>query len=216
MWEYQPVDHVPIWLTVDFDPWGYSVQERFRSTTKQLAVQLASIDRTLESVPDDVIPVLQPSVASTNEIAAALGANLYWAENEAQGPYPSEPLVCSAGDIQALSAGAWLENPVVSQWLERIALFARQTEWPLALDLPGPTDTAQVLSNQVWFFESIITNPEAIQDLYHVVTGSTIELVELAIEAAGGPGLCSKWSGCLTNSIPTRRSYLVVSGSGSP
>ena len=186
MWAYRHLDHVPIWLTVRYNPWGYSIQDQYRSAEKQLAVQVASIERTLTVVPDDVIPVLQPSVASGNEIAAAIGGELYWGENPDQPPAIRTKVVSSVTDLDKLRPIDRGESSIVDSWLERISFFARQAEWPLALNLCGPTDTAHSISDGTWFYSAMAMNPESIDRLYRGVVTATLDLVGLAVRAAGG------------------------------
>jgi hypothetical protein len=185
LWCYRQRDHIPIWLTVSSNPWNYSVQEQFRFPEKQLAVQLAGIERTLSLVPDDVIPLLQPSIASSNENAVALGANLYWADDVEQSPTVAAPVVSSAADVQALARASWRANPLISTWFDRVSFFARESEWPLSLNLNGPTDAAFSISDGVWFCETMVTDPEVIRLLYRTASEATISVAELAIRAAG-------------------------------
>jgi hypothetical protein len=185
LWAYRPSSHIPIWMTVYANPDGYSVREQFESAGKHLAVQLASVDRTLSCVPDDILPVLHPSLVSGNETGVALGAEVYWGKDPEQSPSIEAPRVRSAADVWSLASTDWRGHPLVSAWLERIAFFGRETDWPLSLNLIGPTDTALAISEAVWFYESIATEPKVVEDLYQIVLETTSGLVDMALEAAG-------------------------------
>jgi len=182
LWNYKPLDHIPIWLTAYSNPWNYSVYEISKSTEKQLAVQMASIDRTLDSVPDDVIPVLQPSVASGNELPVAMGASLFWGENPEQGPSIHKPIISSTKEAYELRIPEWREHPIICSWLDRVAFFAQETEWPLALNLIGPTDTILSISEGVWFYRTMLEEPNAIEHLYSLAAETMIQLSDQAID----------------------------------
>lgn len=185
LWSYRRLNHVPIWLSVNHNPLGYSLQEQLRSPEKQLAVEISSIEKTLELVPDDYIPVINTSPFCGHEVGVALGAELMWAEDEEQPPYPYQTVINKSSDVHTLIDINWLDNPFIDSWLERVSFIAKQTDWPLVLNLLGPTDTALSISEQIWFYESIILEPKTIFDMYDVVAETMSSLTDAAIARAG-------------------------------
>jgi hypothetical protein len=189
LWEYRPIDHIPVYIFVASNPWGYSYQEQLRGNhDKQLAVNLAGVWRTLSDIPDDYIPVLQPSVASDYEIPTALGAKLWWGDNPEQGPAVRDPLVRTTVDIGKLHLVDPYSDGLLPLYLERIAYFREKTggQIPIAVDLRGPCSTALAICDPIYFFKAMVKEPQAIANLYEVVTDSILAFGDACIKVAGG------------------------------
>jgi len=189
LWEYQPIDHIPVYIVVASNPLGYSYQEQLRGYhDKQLAVNLASVWRTLSEVPDDYIPVLQPSLASDYEIPTALGAELFWGDHPKQGPTVRGPLVYETADIGKLHLPDPYSDGLLPRYLERIAYFREKTggQLPIAVDLRGPCSTALAICDPLYFYKAMVKEPQAIADLYGVMTDSILAFGDACIQVAGG------------------------------
>lgn len=189
LWEYRPVDHIPVYIVVVSNPWGHSYQDQLRGHhDKQLVVNLAGIWRTLRDVPDDALPVLQPMVASDYEIPTALGAELFWSNHPEQGPAVRDPLVREAADIRTFRVADPYRDGLLPRYLERVAYFREKTggQLPIAVDLRGPCSTALAICDPIYFYTAIIEEPEAIADLYRVVADSILAFGDACIQVAGG------------------------------
>ena len=184
LWNYRKLDHIPIIIIAASNPWEYSFQDQLRSPEKQLAVQLKTIERTIASVPDDFIPVLQPNLADASEVAVSLGANLFWGINVDQSPVATHRIHCDE-DIEKLPTSGWEDQSIIQSWVERIKFFAQETDWPLTLNLRGPTDTSWSMSDGVWFFESMKTSPQVIAHVYDLVSRATCAIVDRIIDEVG-------------------------------
>jgi len=74
VWEYKKVDHIPVMLTVNSNPYGYTMHEELLSKEKQLQLRLASVKRTLELIPDDYIPTM---FANAKEFAIPVNSGIF-------------------------------------------------------------------------------------------------------------------------------------------
>jgi len=184
LWNYRKLDHIPIIIISANNPWRYSFQDQLRSSEKQLAVQLKTIEKTLASVPDDFIPVLQPNMADASEVAVSLGADLFWGTNLDQSPVATHMIHCDE-DVYKLPTSGWEDQPIVQSWVERIKFFVQESDWPLTLNLRGPTDTSWSISDGVWFFSSMKTSPQIIEHVYDLATKATCAIVDRIIGAVG-------------------------------
>ena len=62
VWQYRRVDHIPVMLRVESNPWGYTTREHFLDGDKQFQLELEKVRLSLELVPDDYIPSMRPDV----------------------------------------------------------------------------------------------------------------------------------------------------------
>ena len=84
LWAGRPVDHVPVYVTVENPQPKYTIREQFQDADKQLEEALAVVALTWKHVPEgDMVPAMRPDVGCS-PLATAFGAELFWGDDPNQ------------------------------------------------------------------------------------------------------------------------------------
>lgn len=188
IWSYKRVDQIPINFTVYSNPKKYTLHEQIQDVDKQLEVSLSSIKRTLELVPLDYIPTAGPEIGNVL-IENAFGLKSIFPDNPEQTPIWNKPLLNSIDEIYKLQ----IPNPYTDRFfqncLERLKYWVSKLDekiYTSNYDIGSPINTAFNLMGSNFFYESLITNPEAVHNLLEKITQTFIVYYSLLVDAAGG------------------------------
>lgn len=188
VWEYKKVDHIPVMLSINSNPYGYTLHEELLSKEKQLQLRLASVKRTLELVPDDYIPTMFANVGCV-AIENAYGMNMHYGDSPDQMPSVKGPLLDDIGDIYELKHINPDKDGILPEFLERVRYFVGQTNFMIpvtCLDMNGPMAIAMDILGSEAFLLGMYTNPEEIKFLLNFIIDDIITITDACIHAAGG------------------------------
>lgn len=188
VWEYRPVDKIPINFTVYSNPNKYTLHEQIRDVKKELEVALKGVKRTLQLAPMDYIPAVNTDVGNVL-IENAFGLKAKFPENPEITPYWDKPLINSIGEIYNLKIPNPYEDEFFRLCLDRLRYIASMVEGKIYLggyDIGGPINTAYNLMGANFLYTSLIENKEAMHHLLEKITLTFIVYLSLIVDAAGG------------------------------
>jgi len=167
IWEYKKVDHIPAMLSVNSNPYGYTMHEELLSSEKQLQLRLASIKRTLELIPDDYIPTMFANVGCV-AIENAYGMAMHYGDSPDQTPSVKGPLLESIENVYELKHINPHKDGILPEFLERLRYFSEQTRFEIpvtCLDMNGPMAIAMDIVGSENLLMGMYTNPEEVKFL---------------------------------------------------
>jgi hypothetical protein len=188
VWDYRWVDHIPILLQVESNPWGYTTQEHFQDGEKQFQFELEKVKLSLDMIPDDYIPSMRPDVGCV-VIESALGAEIVFGDNPDQTCYPKEPLIKDIDDVYLLQKPDPHKDGLVPEGLKRIRDFVERTDgevYVACLDMNGIINTAFTLLGSELCLTAMYDAGEALEYLCGFLTEVFIDIVDECIASAGG------------------------------
>lgn len=188
VWDYRRVDHIPIMLRVETNPWGYTTQEHFLDGDKQFQLEFEKVKLSLEMVPDDYIPSMRPDVGCV-VIESALGGEVVFGENVEQTCTIAEPLLESIDEAYKLERPDPHRDGLVPEGLSRVKQFVERTDGQVyvsCLDMGGAMNVAFTLLGSEACMMAMVDAPEALEYLGGFITDIFIHFAEETIGAAGG------------------------------
>lgn len=188
VWEYKKVDHFPVMLSVQSNPYGYTMHDELFSMEKQLQLRLASLKKTLELVPDDYIPTIFVNVGCV-AMENAYGMEMYYGNSPEQTPSVKGPLLDSIEKVYELKHLNPYKDGILPEFLKRIRYFSEQTNYLIpmtCLDMNGPMAIAMDILGSEEFLLGMYINPEEIKYLLNFIVEDIITVTDAIIEAAGG------------------------------
>lgn len=188
VWDYKRVDHIPIMLRVESNPWGYTTREHFLDADKQFQLEFEKVKLSLEMVPGDYIPSMRPDVGCV-VIESALGAKVVFGDNPEQTCTIKGPLLKHVDEAYALDKPDPHRDGLVPEGLSRIRRFIERTDGQVyvsGLDTGGAMNVAFTLLGGVECLTAMYDAPEALTHLADFISDVFIDIAEASIEAAGG------------------------------
>ena len=84
LWQGRPVDHIPVFITVENPQPQYTIRQQFQNADMQLEEALTVVNLTWKHVPHgDMVPAMRPDVGCS-PLATAFGAELFWGDDPNQ------------------------------------------------------------------------------------------------------------------------------------
>lgn len=188
LWEFRRLDHIPVLMSVEANPWGYSITEQMLDREKQLDVRLESVRLSLAEIPDDYIPAMRVDVGCI-VVASAFGAEVVYGKHPAQTPYVKAPVVSSIEEVDRLSIPDLDRSELVVEGLARIRRFVEATDYQVPvslLDATSPVNAALDLLGAQELFLSMCTAPDSVTRLLDLLTQTLFLLIDRSIDAACG------------------------------
>lgn len=186
-WNYEKVDHIPIALSLDYNPFGYTMHDILYDHDKQFELRMYSCEQSLKLLPDDYIPCAFVDVGCVG-ISNAFGAKIYKGENEQQTPGIRGRVFDSISDTYDLTIPDMRNTGFSKYYLERLKYFYEKTEgcvYLSGMDNNGAMSVAMDLIGSEELFISMIEEPEAVTHLLEIINGAIIEETNAAIEIVG-------------------------------
>ena len=188
LWAGGPVDHVPVYVTVENPLPKYTIREQFQDADRQLEEALTVVDLTWKHVPGgDWVPAMRPDVGCS-PLATAFGAELFWGDDPNQTCGVKAPPL--AGVEQAYELA--VPPPDAGQLAEgtaRVRRFAEAGEGLVSvslLDMAGGLNVAADLLGCNRLYEVMYENPEALECLLGKIQQLFLAAIAAQMEAAGG------------------------------
>ena len=189
----QPIvsaDDVPILINA---PYYFSFgsldkpSDYYFSPASMLAYQAAGFEKHLRLVNDDLVPYFMPWFG-TGVLASGFGAAIRVPEDPSDDPAVAAPCIRSPKDIALLK----LPDPNRDGWMPRVLEsidYARtHGDLPVGLtDMQGPLDTIGQMCGQAQLYQWMYHEPQAIHDLFDLVTEAFIEWVKVQKAHIGEP-----------------------------
>ena len=188
VWDYRRVDHIPVYLWLECNPWGYTMQEELKDREKQLSLRLYNIEKSLAEIPDDYIPTLFANVGAV-AIDQAFGSSVHWSDNQDQPPGVQAPVIHTPGDVYKLFKPDITASPMLVEFLGRFEYFLSETEGKIpisGLDNNGILGVAVDLLGASALYTMLYDAEQELKHLLGLITDSIIEFTDRCIELAGG------------------------------
>jgi uroporphyrinogen-III decarboxylase len=188
VWNYRRVDHIPINFSVWSNPNEYTTWDYLKDAEKNLDIALNSLQKSIELIPDDYIPVLKPDKGYPI-IAQIYGAPITWGYDPDQWPGIAVKLINSIDDMYKMTKPNVYEDGWGPELRTRIQMFryvAKEKIYLTGYDIAGPLVIANDLTDTNLLLLSIKQNPEALHHLLKNLTETYNEFARMIVEAAGG------------------------------
>ena len=188
LWAGKPLDHVPVYISVENPAPRYTIREQFLDADKQWEKSFIELKLACEHVPqNDLVPAIRPDVGCSC-LATAFGAELFWGDDPNQTcGVKHAPLkrVEDAYDLPVPAADAGQ----LAEGIRRVRQFAEAGEGLLCvslLDMAGGLNVASDLLGGQTLYTSMYENPEALNCLLAKIQQLFIATIDAQILAAGG------------------------------
>lgn len=191
LWAGKPVDHIPVYITVENPNPRFSTREQFQDADKQLEESLAVLDLTWKQVPSgDMVPAMRPDVGCSC-LSTAFGAELFWGDDPNQTCGVKDPPLAKVEEAYELAvppphAGQLAEGT------ERVRRFAEAGEGLISvslLDMAGGLNVACDLIGGDKLYLAMYEQSEALECLLAKIQELFLAAIAAQIEAAGGEQL---------------------------
>jgi hypothetical protein len=188
LWAGKPLDHVPVYISVENPCPKYSICEQFLDADKQWHESIMALGLAWQHVPEnDLVPAVRPDVGCSC-LATAFGAELFWGDDPNQTCGVKHPPLNRVEDAFDLA----VPTPDAGQLAEgtrRVRQFAEAGEGLISvslLDMAGGLNVASDLLGCQTLYTSMYENPEALECLLGKIQQLLLATIDLQIEAAGG------------------------------
>ncbi len=191
LWAGKPLDHIPVYVTVENPSPQYTIREQFLDADKQWAEALTVLKLTCEHVPEnDLVPAVRPDVGCSC-LATAFGAELFWGDDPNQTCGVKHRVLERVEDAYDLA----VPPPDAGQLAEgtrRVRRFAEAGQGLISvslLDMAGGLNVAMDLLGGETLYTSMYENGEALECLLGRIEQLFLAAIAAQIDAAGGQEL---------------------------
>ena len=188
LWAGKPLDHVPVYITVENPAPKYSIREQLLDADKQLEEALTVAGLTWKHVPDgDLVPAMRPDVGCCC-LATAFGAELFWGDD------PNQTCGIKKPPLDDIEEAIDLVVPPVdagqlAEGTRRVGRFAEAGEGLVSvslLDMAGGLNVASDLLGADKLYMAMYEQPEVLECLLEKIQQVFLATIARQIEAAGG------------------------------
>jgi hypothetical protein len=188
LWAGKPLDHIPVYISVENPNPRYSVREQFLDADKQWDESIRALALAWKHVPqNDLVPAIRPDVGCSC-LATAFGAELFWGDDPNQTCGVKHPPLTRLEDafdvaVPPPDAGQLAEG------IRRVRQFSAAGEGLISvslLDMAGGLNVASDLLGSQTLYTSMYENPEALECLLDKIQQLFLATIDRQIEAAGG------------------------------
>jgi hypothetical protein len=188
LWAGRPLDHIPVYISVENPSPRYSIREQFLDADKQWQESITALGLAWQHVPEnDLVPTIRPDVGCSC-LATAFGAELFWGDDPNQTcgvKHPPLKRVEEAYNLQVPPPDAGQ----LAEGIRRVRQFAEAGQRLVSvslLDMAGGLNVASDLLGGNAMYTSMYENPEALECLLDKIQQLFLATIERQIEAAGG------------------------------
>jgi hypothetical protein len=197
VWNYKRIEHIPMNFTVWSNPKGYTPGDYLKDGDRNLEVSLRSLQKTIELIPDDYIPVLKPDKGYPI-IAQIYGAPIKWGDKPDDWPGIAKKIINNYDDLRKIKKPDVNQDGWGPELRNRVLKFKRIAKNKIYLtgyDIAGPFIIAHDLMETNLFFLSMKENLELLHNLLEKITETYNEFTEMIVDAAGGLDsmTCIQW-----------------------
>lgn len=162
-------------------------EDYFSNPASMVQYQESGYERHLSEIDDDLLPYFMPWFG-TGVLASGFGCEIVLQPGPGNDPAVAGPCIDSPSDISKLR----MPDPYRDGWMPRVLQtidYARaNSDLPIGLtDMQGPLDTAGQMCGQERLFMWMYEEPQAVHDLFDIVTEAFIEWVKVQKQHIGEP-----------------------------
>jgi len=188
LWSGRPLDHIPVYITVENPDPKYTIREQFQDADKQWEEALAILDLTWKLVPEaDMVPAVRPDVGCS-PLATAFGAELYWGDDANQTCGVKNPPLASVEQAYEMEVPP-PDAGQLAEGTQRVGRFAEAGGGLVSvslLDMAGGLNVAADLLGGDKLYLAMYEQPEALECLLDKIQQLFLATIAAQIEAAGG------------------------------
>ncbi len=197
VWNYKRVDHIPMNFSVWSNPNGYKPREYLQDDDKNLEISLRSLQKSIELIPDDYIPVLKPDKGYPI-ISQIYGSPMSWGYNPDDWPAVSAKIINSYEDLKKIKKPDVINDgwgPELRNRVKKFKKVAKDNIYLTGYDMAGPLIIAHDLMDTNLLFLSMKENPKLLHSLLKKITETYNEFTQMIVDAAGGLNsmTCVQW-----------------------
>ncbi len=186
LWAYRPVDHIPIMIWPGWS-FGHSVREKIESAEIQFEVNVRTIEKSLQLIPDDYIPWAQVTLGYMT-IATMFGMEPQWGSDPDQPPGTGGHIIDDMAQVHELAppgpdAGLLPEN------VRRLRYHAERLPddvYLTGIDAGGPLNSCKDLLETNLLYTAFYDAPEEMHRLLNLVTETQLMVYREVVGAVGG------------------------------
>ncbi|MBC8255548.1 MAG: hypothetical protein H8E35_16170 [Ardenticatenia bacterium] len=188
VFDYRPVDHVPvfIWMMGFEGSSGYTLREELESTEIQFQINVETIRKSLELIPDDYIPTVRVTQGYMT-IATMFGMETYWSDDPNQPPGTGGHIISDLEHVYSLRRPT-MDDGIMPENIRRLRYHAENLPPDVHLtgiDNGGPLNNLKDLLETDLLYTGFYDNPEAMHYLLDMVTDVQLELCHTLVETVG-------------------------------
>ncbi len=188
LWAGKPLDHVPVYISVENPCPRYPIREQFLDADKQWEESITALGLAWRHVPhNDLVPAVRPDVGCSC-LATAFGAELFWGDDPNQTCGVKHAPLKRVEDIFNLAVPS-PDAGQLAEGIRRVHQFAEAGEGLVSvslLDMAGGLNVASDLLSGQTLYTSMYENPEALECLLDKIQQLFLAAIDRQIEAAGG------------------------------
>ncbi len=186
LWEYKPVDHIPvfIWPTWTF---GYTQRQATEDSEIQFEVNAKTVEKCLRLIPDDYIPWVRvwPGYMT---IATMFGMQPHWSDDPNQPPGVKGHLIHDIEQVYSLKRPG-MDAGLMPENIRRFRMHAEKLPKDVSLsglDLGGPLLTCRDLLDTDLLYTAFYDHPDHLHYLLNLATEVQLEIVQTLVQTVGG------------------------------
>ncbi len=188
LWAGRPLDHVPVFVTVENPSPRYTIREQFLDAEKQWDEALTVAGLSWRHVPHgDMVPAVRPDVGCSC-LATAFGAELYWGDDPSQTCGVKEPLLKHVEEAYELAVPP-PEAGQLAEGTRRVGQFADAGAGLVSvslLDMAGGLNVAMDFLGGDALYAAMYENPAALECLLGKIQELFLAAIDLQTAAADG------------------------------
>ena len=191
VFDYRPVDHLPIFIwMMGFQGEGsseYTLRSELENLEVQFDVNVRAIKRALKVVPDDYIPTVRITQGYMT-IATMFGMDIHWSDDPNQPPGSDGHIIDDLEEVYSLRRPT-MDDGVMPENIRRLRYFHDNLPpdvYLTGIDNGGPLNSLKDLLDTNLLYLGFHDNPEAMHHLLNLVTDVQLEMCHKMIETAGG------------------------------
>lgn len=187
VWNYRKVDHIPIMMSLDYNPWGYTMHDELYNHDIQFTMRMYACEQSLKLLPDDYIPSAFVNVGCVG-VSSAFGSEIYKGDSKWQTPGIKGTVLDSIEDVEKLDVPDMRSLGFSKYYLERLKYFWERTEgcvYLSGMDTNGPMGVAMDLLGSSNLFYAMIDDPEKVRTLLRTISKAILQEIEASIEITG-------------------------------
>jgi hypothetical protein len=186
LWEYKPVDHIPVFIWPSWT-FGYTQRQATEDSEIQLEVNFKTVEKCLRLIPDDYIPWVRvwPGYMT---IATMFGMQPHWSDDPNQPPGVKGHLIHDIEQVYSLKRPG-MDAGLMPENIRRFRMHAERLPKDVSLsglDLGGPLLTCRDLLDTDLLYTAFYDHPDHLHYLLNLATEVQLEIVQTLVQTVGG------------------------------
>lgn len=191
IWRYEHVEHIPLGIYIVNNKEQFTRKEIETEKEKNLRLDLNSVKKSLEVLPDDYIPFLKPEVGCAT-IPTILGCEVSYTEQFDNFSTVKEPIVNKIEDLEKLeiplSKNEIIKKGLMPLNLEKIHYYQDITKCSIDMtgfDIGGVMCSSVDIMDSNLFYISLITEKERMLNYLEKISDLYVKVQEILTDEIG-------------------------------